>query len=154
MTAPPGPFRRILVPTDFSSASEEAWRTAGKLARGIGAELVLLHVLVEAPLYSESPFAGPRVREVYESERTWAAKKLEQWADEARATGLVVRVELRTGVPYQDIVTAAGDVRADLIVIGTRGRGGVERALLGSVADRVIRLAPCPVLSVRPAQPE
>jgi nucleotide-binding universal stress UspA family protein len=124
MTARPGPFRRILVPTDFSPASEEALRTAGELARSIGAELVLLHILVEAPLYSESPFAGPRLREVYESAREWTATKLEQLAQEARATGLVVRVELRTGVPYQDIVTAAGDVRADLIVIGTLGRGG------------------------------
>lgn len=152
MSAPPGPFGRILVPTDFSAASEAAWKTAGELARRLGAELVLLHVLVEAPLYSESPFAGARVREVYESARDWAQKKLDQWAGEARAAGLVVRVELRTGVPYRDIVTTAGD--ADLIVIGTRGRSGVERAVLGSVADRVIRLAPCPVLSVRPTPPE
>ncbi|MBI4636654.1 MAG: universal stress protein [Candidatus Rokubacteria bacterium] len=70
-------------------------------------------------------------------------------AAEARAEGLPVRTQLRAGVPYREIVAIAADERADLIVIGTHGRGGVDRALLGSVADPVIRLAPCPVLSVR-----
>ena len=56
---------------------------------------------------------------------------------------------LRTGVPHEEIVALAQDERADLIVIGTHGRGGINRALLGSVADRVVRLAPCPVLTVR-----
>lgn len=142
-------MRRLLVPTDFSAAAEEAWRTARRLAQSLGAELVLVHVFVEAPLYSESPFSGRRLREVYESARGWAEEKLEQWAGEARASGLTVRTKFRTGMPYQEIVMAAGECDADLIVMGTHGRGGVERALLGSVADRVIRLAPCPVLSVR-----
>jgi nucleotide-binding universal stress UspA family protein len=56
---------------------------------------------------------------------------------------------LRTGVPYKEIVGAATRERADLLVMGTHGRGGLDRALLGSVADRVIRLAPCPVVTVR-----
>lgn len=145
--------RRILVPTDFSAAAEAAWSTARRLARAVGAELVLLHVFVEAPLYSEGPFAGPRLRDVYKSARGWVDEKLGEWAAAARAEGLNVRVEVRTGVPYQEIVAAAAAPGADLVVIGTHGRGGVERALLGSVADRVIRLAPCPVLSVRQAGP-
>jgi nucleotide-binding universal stress UspA family protein len=58
-------------------------------------------------------------------------------------------VALRTGVPHGEIVAAATDERADLIVLGTQGRGGLEHALLGSVAERVVRLAPCPVLTVR-----
>jgi nucleotide-binding universal stress UspA family protein len=94
-------FHRIIVPTDFSSCSEEAWRLAQRLAGMSGAELVLTHVLSEASLFREGPFIMPKVREVFEA------------------------------------------------AIGTHGRGGVDRALLGSVADRVIRLAPCPVLSVR-----
>jgi nucleotide-binding universal stress UspA family protein len=154
MSAAPGPYRRILVPTDFSSTSEQAWRAAMELARTTGAELVLLHVLVEAPLYSETPFSGARLHEVYESAREWATKKLEQWAAQADAAGLVVRVEARAGVPYQEILTTARSAGIDLIVLGTRGRAGVERALLGSVADRVIRLAPCPVMSVRSAEAE
>jgi nucleotide-binding universal stress UspA family protein len=94
-------FDRIIVPTDFSACSEEAW----SLARGVAAM--------------------------------------------SRGEGLSARAALRTGVAYAEIVATATDERADLIVIGTHGRGTFERALLGSVADRVVRLAPCPVLTVR-----
>jgi len=142
-------FYRIIVPTDFSSCSEEAWRLAQRLAGMSGAELVLTHVLTEAPLFREGPFIMPKVREVFEAARSFADAALEEWAAKARAEGLSARAALRSGVAYQEIVALAGDERADLIVIGTHGRGGIDRALLGSVADRVIRLAPCPVLSVR-----
>ena len=142
-------FYRIVVPTDFSSCSEEAWRLAQRLAGMSGAELVLTHVLTEAPLFREGPFIMPKVREVFEAARSFADAALEEWAAKARAEGLAARAALRSGVAYQEIVALAVDERADLIVIGTHGRGGVDRALLGSVADRVIRLAPCPVLAVR-----
>jgi len=142
-------FYRIIVPTDFSSCSEEAWRLAQRLAGMSGAELVLTHVLTEAPLFREGPFIMPKVREVFEAARSFADAALEEWAAKARAEGLSARAALRSGVAYQEIVALAGDERADLIVIGTHGRGGIDRALLGSVADRVIRLAPCPVLTVR-----
>jgi len=142
-------FYRIIVPTDFSSCSEEAWRLAQRLAGMSGAELVLTHVLTEAPLFREGPFIMPKVREVFEAARSFADAALEEWAAKARAEGLSARSMLRSGVAYQEIVALAGDERADLIVIGTHGRGGIDRALLGSVADRVIRLAPCPVLTVR-----
>lgn len=146
-----GSFSRILVPTDFSAGSEAAWRAAQRLAGALGAELVLVHVFVETPLFFEGPFAGERVREVYASARAWVQEQLDKWTADARATGRTVRAALRTGVPYQEIVAAARDERADLIVLGTHGRGGLDRALLGSVADRVIRTAPCPVMTVRDA---
>ena len=76
-------------------------------------------------------------------------KTLGEWTATAAAAGLSARWVLRTGVPYKEIVGAAARERADLIVIGTHGRSGLDRALLGSVADRVIRLAPCPVVTVR-----
>jgi universal stress protein A len=142
-------FHRIIVPTDFSSCSEEAWRLAQRLAGMSGAELVLTHVLSEASLFREGPFIMPKVREVFEAARSFAEGTLEEWVTKARAEGLPARAALRTGVAYREIVALATDELADLIVIGTHGRGGVDRALLGSVADRVIRLAPCPVLSVR-----
>jgi nucleotide-binding universal stress UspA family protein len=148
-----GPFSRILVPTDFSAGSETAWRTAQRLAAALGAELVLLHVFVEAPLFLEGPFMRERVREVYSGARAWVQEQLEKWAADARAAGCAARTVVRTGVAYQGIVAAAKDERADLIVLGTHGRGGLDRALLGSVADRVIRTAPCPVMSVREASP-
>jgi nucleotide-binding universal stress UspA family protein len=144
-----GDLARILVPTDFSAGSEHAWNEARRLASRLGAELVLLHVLVEAPLYSEGPFTVKQTRGVFEAARKWAVDALGQWTSAAVAEGLAARWVLRTGVPYKEIVGAATRERADLIVIGTHGRGGLDRALLGSVADRVIRLAPCPVLTVR-----
>lgn len=145
----PGLFRKIVVPTDFSIPSERAWRMARGLAQSEGAEMVLVHVLVETLLYSEGPFRGDRVREVYEAAQGWAEHELHEWVREAEASGLKARVVLRSGVPYREIVAVAGEEHADLVVMGTHGRGGLERAFLGSVADRVIRLAPCPVLAVR-----
>jgi nucleotide-binding universal stress UspA family protein len=142
-------YRRLLVPTDFSAQSEHAWAAARSLARALGAEVLLVHVFVETPFYSESPWSMRRVAEVYESGRAWAEKALEEWAGQARAEGIAVRTALRTGTPHREIVALAAEEAVDLIVIGTHGRGGVDRALLGSVTDRVIRLAPCPVLAVR-----
>ena len=134
-------FHRIVVPTDFSACAEEAWGLAQRVAAGFDAELVLTHVLVETPLYSEGPFTMEKTRQVFESARRWAAEMLELWAAKARGAGLHVRVVLRKGVPHEEIVALATDEKADLVVIGIHGRGGV--------ADRVVRLAPCPVLIVR-----
>ncbi len=144
-----GLFYRIVVPSDFSTCAEEAWALAQRLAAALGSELVLVHVLVEAPLFEEGPFTMERTRRVYEAARKWAEESIEQWAGPARGKGLKVRALLRTGVPYREIVALATDERADLVLMGTHGRGGIDRALLGSVADRVVRLAPCPVLTVR-----
>ena len=119
------------------------------MATRLGAELVLVHVLVETPLYSEGPFTMKQARGVFDAARKWAEKTLGEWTATAAAAGISARWVLRTGVPYKEIVGAAARERADLIVIGTHGRGGLDRALLGSVADRVIRLAPCPVVTVR-----
>jgi nucleotide-binding universal stress UspA family protein len=148
-------FRRILVPTDFSPQSEAAWDLARRLARAVGAEIVLLHAFVEAPLYSESAFAAERVREAYAAGREWVTAQLERWATNAQGEGLAVKTRLRSGgVAHEEIVAAAREEGADLIVIGTHGYGGVDRLLLGSVADRVLRLASCPVLAVRKPDPE
>jgi nucleotide-binding universal stress UspA family protein len=142
-------FYRIVVPTDFSACSDEAWELAQRLAGALGSELVLVHVLVEAPLWSEGPFTMARTREVFEAARQWVRAELETRAEAARAKGLAVRTVLREGAPHEEIAALSTDERADLVVLGTHGRGGVNRALLGSVADRVVRLAPCPVLTVR-----
>ena len=144
-----GVFVRIVVPTDFSPCSKHAWQVAQRLATALGSELILVHVFVEGTLWSESPFNMERVRELVADGRCKVSDALDEWATEARAAGLTVGIAVRDGIPYHEIVTLAQDRRADLIVIGTHGRGGVNRALLGSVADRVVRLASCPVLTVR-----
>jgi nucleotide-binding universal stress UspA family protein len=142
-------FQRIVVPTDFSSTAEAAWSLARRLAGAVGAEIVLAHVLVETAAFSEGPFTMASVREVYASTRKWAEEAIERWAAEARSAGLTVRTVLRTGVPHEEIAALAREEKADLIVIGTHGRGGLDRVLLGSVADRVVRVGACPVLCVR-----
>ena len=140
---------KILHPTDFSACAEEAQVHAIRLARALGAELVLLHVLVETPLYGEGLVAMKQVRELYETQRKWAGETLEARAAEASAAGATTRWKLSVGVPFEEIVRAAREEGADMIVMGTHGRRGLDRLLLGSVANRVIRLADCPVLTVR-----
>ncbi|MGH7315769.1 MAG: universal stress protein [Candidatus Rokuibacteriota bacterium] len=142
-------FYRIVVPTDFSDCAQEAWRLARGVAAAPGSELILTHVLTEMPQYGEGRFITADAGKIQEEARRWVEAALEDWVAKARAEGLSARSALRAGAPHEEIVALARDERADLVVIGTHGRGGVSRALLGSVADRVVRLAPCPVLTVR-----
>ena len=142
-------FTRILVPTDFSAGSSRAWAVAQRLAHDLGAELILVHVLVETPLYSEGPFSMQRTRTVFEAARAGVEKTLGEWTAAATAEGLSVRWLARSGTPHVEIIDVANAEQADLIVVGTHGRAGLDRALLGSVADRVIRTARCPVVTVR-----
>ncbi len=140
---------KILHPTDFSDCAAEAQEEASRLARVLGAELVLLHVSVEAPLYAEGLIGVKDVRKVYEAQRKWAEETLEARAAALRDTGVTSRALVRVGVPAEEIAKVAGEEGVDMIVMGTHGRGGLSRFFLGSVADRVIRAARCPVLTVR-----
>ena len=142
---------KILHPTDFSDCAAEAQEEASRLARVLGAELVLLHVSVEAPLYAEGLIGVKDVRKVYEAQRKWAEETLDARAAALRDTGVTSRALVRVGVPAEEIVKAAAEEGVDMIVMGTHGRGGLSRFFLGSVADRVIRTARCPVLTVREA---
>ncbi len=140
----------IVCATDFSEAAERAEQHAVDLARALGAELVFVHVAVETPLYGESVFAMADIRRVYEAQRQWAEGALGERVARVQEQGVSARMVLRTGVPFEEIVGAATDEKADMIVIGTHGRSGLNRLLLGSVAERVVRTSPCPVLTVRP----
>ncbi len=142
-------FHRIVVPTDFSESSEEAWALAQRVAGTLGSEVVLAHVFVEPIFYGDPSLAGDTTREVFEQGRKWVEDELEKWASAARPQGMTVRTIVRTGSANEEIVNLATDERAELIIIGTHGRTGLNRLLLGSVTDRVIRFAPCPVLTVR-----
>ena len=87
--------------------------------------------------------------QLFEQGRKWVEDELEKWASAARAEGMTVRTIVRTGSANEEIVNLATDEGAELIIMGTHGRTGLNRMLLGSVADRVVRLARCPVLTVR-----
>jgi nucleotide-binding universal stress UspA family protein len=141
-------FHRIVAPTDFSDCAEEAWSLAQRVAQRLGSEIVLVHVFVEPPVYGDPPAALAALRVLAEAEK-WVADELGKWADAARKRGITVRTVVRRGSPSAEIVALASEEHADLVIMGTHGRGGVSRVLLGSVADRVIRTASCPVLTVR-----
>jgi nucleotide-binding universal stress UspA family protein len=92
----------------------------------------------------------PALRRVFEAQRKWAVDALAERVVTLGAQGTPARSVVRTGAAWEEIVRVAVEEHADMIVMGTQGRTGLERFMLGSVAERVIRRAPCPVLTVRP----
>jgi nucleotide-binding universal stress UspA family protein len=139
----------IVHPTDFSDCAEQARALAIQLARALQAELILLHVSVDAPLYREGFISARELERFFEEQRQWARTTLDERAAESRRQGVPTQARVVTGVPHQQIVAAAEREGAAFIVMGTHGRGGVERVLFGSVADRVVRTAPCAVVTRR-----
>ena len=139
---------RILVPTDFSADANAAFDYALALARKFDAPVHLVHV-VEDPLA-----AGVWSSEIYTAEIAGLQVNLVRDAEQRLRrsvpdTAGTVSTEVRTGNAAKQIVDAARETHADLIVMGTRGRTGVAHVIMGSVAERVVRLAPCPVLTLR-----
>jgi universal stress protein A len=144
-------FKRIVCATDFSDTAETAWELAGELASIHRSELILVHVFTELPISPE--VAASTVQQVWEEQRLWTEQQLAEHAEAMTRRGLATRFLLRTGTAAEEIGQAATDEGADLIVVGTHGRTGLERLVIGSVAERVVRIAPCPVLTVKPPQP-
>ena len=140
---------KILHPTDFSECAVEAERHAVRLVEDLDGELVLVQVLVEAPHYGEGLLNIREAQTIYDAQRKWAEDTLEARCGQWRQSGIKARWRLEVGVPFEEIVKAAEEEHADMIVMGTHGRSGLNRLLLGSVAERVVRLALCPVLTVR-----
>ena len=145
----PAHIRRILVPHDFSEHSDAALAHADGLARLSRASLHLLHVIQPPPLHAVTP-AGPvqiaMPVEVTDAARIEARELLRRIARSSRADA---QVHVEEGSPTAVICRFAERHRTDLIVMGTHGRAGLAHLLLGSVAERVLRRAPCPVLTVR-----
>ena len=144
-----GAFRRILVATDFSAASRPAIRQALALARSEGAELFIVHVLAPPGPVGTDAMLFPRVYEELDAAmRQDAEMRLRRLLRRVRAAGARASALLLRGAADRQILRSARSKRADLLVLGTHGRTGLARMLLGSVATRVIPLAPCPVLTV------
>ena len=143
-------FRRILHASDFSPASRPAFRRALDLAQANRARLTIVHVYSTiVPLMGE----GYVTAQVYDrwlaDVRTDAQRRLRRLLARAKKSGVRAKGLLLEGIPHDRIVRAARSTRADLVVLGTHGRTGLGRVFLGSVAARVVTLAPCPVLTVR-----
>jgi nucleotide-binding universal stress UspA family protein len=140
-------FRHILVATDFSEASGPALRLAVELAREGGSDLVVQHTC-EVPFYAYSELAMSPV-DLLEPVVEVARQKLADVVAGLHDRCPGARGVLKVGVPWEQILAAAAETGADLLVVGTHGRHGVTHALLGSVAEKVVRLSPVPVLTVR-----
>jgi nucleotide-binding universal stress UspA family protein len=144
--------KTILVPTDFSADAEKALSTATELAKLFGARIVVLHAYhVDIPVVL--PRGGGYVlpQGFYEDLRSQATAQVEKLAKEVATEGIEA-----TGIALQEpaavaIAAQAKSLPADLIVTGTRGLTGLKHLVLGSVAERVVQTAPCPVLTVKAA---
>ncbi len=150
-------IRKILVPVDFSECSAAAVDQAAWVADKCQAELELLHVWQAAAFLSPdlglvgAPPVAMAFSELVEKQ---ARDALAKFQDELAARGIrVARASAEQGEPWRAIVAAARERQADLLVMGTHGRTGLEHTLLGSVVEKVLRRAPCPVLSVRAGAP-
>lgn len=144
------PIRRILFATDFSKASRRAFDAAKSLAKSNKAELTILHVHVPVvPLVPEQYIESPGWTGLDLSEKRWNQHQLAALAKQAGRAGVKAKSALVDGEPSRQILRQAVSKRADLLVIGTHGRTGFSRFLLGSVAERVAATAKCPVLTVR-----
>ena len=141
------PINNILHPTDFSRNSENAWHLACALARDHGATLTLLHVnLIPTMAYGEFGAVPPE---------TYDKQKMETLLEQIQPTdpSLSIQRIVIDGDAAEEIVRHAKETMCDLIVMGTHGRTGLGRLLMGSVAEKVMRGAPCPVLTVKDPVP-
>ncbi|MGH7274187.1 MAG: universal stress protein [Nitrospiria bacterium] len=146
------PLHRVLMATDFSAYSREAMDYAVYLVKVLGGDLYLLHVF-ELPFFSHTgvtPSIQPEVHQWIKEVKHGELAKLNTLAEETRHQGIKVDSIFKEGTPFLEILKTAQEIPADLIVLGTHGRSGFSHVLMGSVAERVVRKASCPVFTVRP----
>ncbi len=147
-------IKTILVPVDFSEFTEKVLEHAVFFASCLNSRLVVLHVLQtfqinEAVTWMETFLPPQPEKDLFDQLRQAAKLKLE--SIKSRYAGLGISIETRTeeGVPFVEIVRLAADENVDMIIMGSHGRTGIQHLLIGSVAEKVIRKAPCPVLCVK-----
>lgn len=144
-------LKKILFPTDFSECSKRAQEYACALCERFQAELHVLHVLQDVGLMLPDPAAGLSLPPNYLIEQKQMAEKaLESMLSAEWTKGKNVHRATRMGSPFVEITTYAKEKDVDLIVLGTHGRSAIAHILLGSVAEKVVRKSPCPVLTVHP----
>jgi nucleotide-binding universal stress UspA family protein len=142
------PIQRILVATDFSEHSGHALEAAVEFALRFGAEIDVVHAF-DLPMPLVTPYEVAVPDSYLDETRNAAAQKLAAAAEQVSARGIEVKTHLREVPAAPAIAQAAEDLASDLIVMGTRGNTGLKHVLLGSVAERTLRLAPCSVLAVK-----
>ncbi len=142
-------IHRILVPIDFSAYSKEALKYAIPIARKFKAEIVLLHVVEPAIYPADFNFGQVGIPAIEDELRTKATEELKRLVDKEVKRRVRSSIMVRLGKPFIEITTAAREEKIDLIIMATHGHSGFEQILFGSTAERVVRKAYCPVLTVR-----
>jgi nucleotide-binding universal stress UspA family protein len=143
-------LHRILVPTDFGKSAENALTYAVAFAEKFGAEVHLLHVVQDLALFiPEAVMIAPPLAPPVEQFVSAARTALERVVGETARPGIALHPAVAEGTPAEEIVEFARRLDIDLIVMGTHGHTGLAHVLMGSVAEKVVRRAPCPVLTVR-----
>lgn len=143
-------IRRVLYAADFSAASHRAFTTALTIATSANARLTIVNVLT--PLVPAMPLPSIAAVELDHFEKQvqrWSTRQLDKLADKARRAGVKTTTAQRSGDPVGQIIRTARSEAADLIVVGTHARRGLPKFFLGSVAERVVAMAPCAVVTVR-----
>lgn len=147
-------LKKILVPTDFSESARHALTYAISFAREYSAEVTLLHVVEDVAVsYASDLFPVP-MAEVFNEISAYARKELGTLAAEVRARAVAVREIVVQGKPAAEILRVAREETFDMIILGTHGKGVLDQALFGSTTERVVRKAPCPVLTCRVSEHE
>lgn len=143
----------ILVPTDFSEFSKYALNYAIAFAQSFKARIVLIHITPERDMdairQASVYMQGENVEELMAQRKAEDRKNLEEFIPPELKKGIKIETIHRVGIPFIEIIKAAREKKVDLIVIATHGRTGLSHILFGSVAEKVVRKAPCPVLSIR-----
>jgi nucleotide-binding universal stress UspA family protein len=147
-------IKTILFPTDFSNGARAAMDHAISLAGDYQAKLILLYVIQDISIAEWYIPSALSVTDLIQDMQKSAEKEMDKWGAEAAAKVKNVEKLVIRGVPFVEILKSAKDKNADLIVIGTHGRTGIDHMLFGSTAEKVVRKAPCPVLTVRIAGKE
>jgi len=142
-------FKTILLTTDFSETSKKAFAPALLLAEKFGSRIVVVYVEEDKlpPLVVEYTAVG--LDEIMRDQEQRAAKRLEEYVAEHLPPDRVLETRVASGTPHVEIVRLATELKVDLIVMATHGRGFISHAILGSTTERVLRNAPCPVFAVR-----
>jgi len=140
---------RVVVPTDFSPISKYALRAAAQLGRRSPLEVHLLHVVPEYEVGSAFHIELPSREQIEKAAGSWAGKEFARYLRGEELPGVTLVKVLRYGNPARVICEYAGEVHASLILIASHGRSGFQRAVFGSVAEKVLRTCPQPVLIVK-----
>lgn len=140
----------ILVPLDFSDFSKQAFQYALALAEKFDANIELLNVLIDMEaLVPEPGMLISTSDQFMQDQKESAQKTMQEWIHEFSAQKYNIECKTIIGTPFLEIIRQAKESDTDLIIIGTHGRTGLQHVLMGSVAEKVVRKSPCPVLTVR-----